>query len=123
MLTTISNRHEAQVILANVKFDNYVFTVYENGGHPYLQATYPERCIQTGEVEIQHTRKWQLSYHMTKSELVQTAFKCALTSMEHRTRELFKYKGKRIFGPHFDVERLVELCETKCLDVRQKVTT
>jgi hypothetical protein len=30
--------------------------------------------------------------------------------MEHRTREAFKYKKARIFGPHFHVDDLVRLC-------------
>jgi hypothetical protein len=47
-----------------------------------------------------------LSTFMTKSELVQTAFKAVMTASEHEIRETFTYKGRRIFGPHFDVEAL-----------------
>jgi hypothetical protein len=32
-----------------------------------------------------------------------------MTSAEHRVREHFSYKGKRIFGPHIDVEKLLEM--------------
>jgi len=62
---------------------------------------------------LQRTRRWFISPEMRKSELVQTAFKCIMTSAEHRVREHFRYKGELVYGPHFDVEKLVELCKTR----------
>jgi hypothetical protein len=91
-------------------YEAYVFKAGEVGGVVLLQASYLDRDIYTGKVEVQHTRKWLLSPSMTDSEIVLTAFKLAITSAEHRTREAFRYKGARIFGPHFDVEDLVRLC-------------
>lgn len=85
----------------------YTFNVLVDGrGEMYLQATYNEADIKTGDIETQHTRRWFLSPEMTKSEVVATCFKCIITSMEHRTREHFTYRGERIYGPHFDVEAL-----------------
>jgi hypothetical protein len=46
---------------------------------------------------------------MTVSEIVQTAFKATLTALEHETREKFRYRDAAIFGPHFNVERMVAL--------------
>ena len=46
---------------------------------------------------------------MTKSEIVQTAFLAVLTAAEHEIRETFKYHDAAIFGPHFNVDRLVTL--------------
>lgn len=88
----------------------YRFDVREGHGGVFMQAIYNDRDIYTNTFERQHTRKWLLSPSMTDSEIVQTAFKCALTSAEHRAREAFTYRGARIFGPHFDVEDLVKLC-------------
>jgi hypothetical protein len=105
-------------IVSLCRFENYAFEVSEGHGGVYLQATYLEADIVTGVPEVQHTRKWLLSPKMTRSELVQTCFKLAITSMEHRTRENFTYRGKRIFGPHFDVEALWQLCADKRFDVR-----
>jgi hypothetical protein len=57
---------------------------------------------------------------MTTSEIVQTAFKAVMTSQEHIAREFFTYRGKQVFGPHFDVEKLADLCESRRhLDVRK----
>lgn len=94
-------------------FENYEFAINEGHGGVYVYARYPEADIYTGNVEEQHTRKWLLSPQMTDSEVVQTVFKLCATSMEHRLREHFLYKGKRVYGPHFDVEDLVKLCESR----------
>lgn len=53
-------------------------------------------------------RKWLISPHMTRSEVIQTAFKAFLTAEEHECRELFRYRGVRIFGPHIDAESLAD---------------
>lgn len=78
----------------------------------YLQAEFfAEDSKKPDHLALQKTRKWLLSTHMTKSELVQTAFKCLLTAVEHEARENFKYRGHPIFGPHLSVDKLVELHE------------
>lgn len=111
---------EMREIISMCKYPDYTFEVFEKNGVPYLQGRYLEPDIVTGDMTDQHTRKWQLSEHMVKSELVQTAFKCALTSAEHRVREHFLYRGQRIFGPHFDVDALYELAKSRRLDYRGK---
>jgi hypothetical protein len=70
---------------------------------------------------IEGGRKWRISYWMTKSEIVQTAFKAYLAWLEHEAREAFTYKGAAIFGPHFDVEALVELHDRSAFDVRTEL--
>lgn len=62
------------------------------------------------------SRKWRLSTHMTRSELVQTVFLAIKTWEEHELREAFLYRGKAIFGPHLDAEVLVQIAEK--LDAR-----
>lgn len=111
--TALAVEFDARVraVLALCEFPPYHFETYSYPGPTYLRAIYEDPDIYTGEMKTQHTRKWLLSEHMTDSEIVLTAFKCVLTSMEHRTRERFTYKGARIFGPHFDVEDMVRLCK------------
>lgn len=108
--------HWAMKVLAHVECLGYKFVVREGHGGVFLQANYQEQDVYKGPDstwETQYTRKWLLSPEMTESEVVQTAFKCVLTSMEHRTREHFKFHGARIFGPHFDVKDLVALCQDR----------
>lgn len=102
----------AREILKLVHFPGYKFQIIGNFiSSTHLQAAFYAPCnISGSNASRQTTRKWQLSAHMTPSELVQTALKCVLTSIEHEAREKFRYRGMAIFGPHFDVERLVELC-------------
>jgi hypothetical protein len=110
---------EMEQIVSQISFEHYKFYLdIDSSSKPFLYARYVEKDIETGLDELQTTRKWVLSYNMTKSELVQTAFKCCLTSMEHRTRESFKYKGRRIFGPHFDVDQLWSITRNENMDVR-----
>jgi hypothetical protein len=103
--------NRAWMALSFVDFLNYSFHVEESHAGVVLYATYMDADIYTDKAELQYTRKWPLTPAMTKSEIIQTAFKCCMTSMEHRTREAFKYKGARVFGPHFDIEDLVRLCQ------------
>ena len=111
---------EMREIISLVHFEDYTFEVKEGMTlfSCYLQASYFEPDIITGEDSLQKTRKWMLSRHMVKSEVVQTAFKCVITSLEHRAREHFLYRNERIFGPHFDVEALYEIAKAKRLDYR-----
>lgn len=100
-----------ELLLTLVEYLNYTFRVSaSHRGEVYLKATYLDEDIYTKKIEVQHTRRWLLSPAMTDSEIVSTAFKLCLTSAEHRCREAFKYKSARIFGPHFDVNDLAELC-------------
>ena len=66
-------------------------------------------------------RKWRLSSHMTKGEIVQTAFAAVLAWEEHECREAFKYKGQSVFSPHYNIESLVRLCEQGQFEERTKM--
>lgn len=102
---------EIRKIIGQCTFWDYRFGLEVDGrGAIYLQASYVEADVVTGVTEKQHTRRWFISPEMSKSEIVQTVFKCALTSMEHRTREWFRYRDRPVFGPHFNVDVLHEAC-------------
>ena len=88
----------------------------------YVQLAYSEPDVLTGQPAEQKGRKWYLSKHATKSEVVQTILKAAITSSEHMVREHFKYRGVAVFNPHFDVEDLVDLAQHSC-EVRGSVAT
>lgn len=82
-----------------------------------IWASYSEPDTITGEEAIQITRLWTIERdRCTPSAIVGTCFKCLLTSMEHRARESFKYRGQAVFHPHRDVEDLVELCQKEVVE-------
>lgn len=75
-------------------------------GPIYLQVSFDAWDEATKKYHVQHGRKWLISRYSTTSEIVQTALKAILAAQEHEVREAFRYKGKAIFGPHFDVDDL-----------------
>lgn len=110
----------ASTLGRRVRYLDWGFKVFQRGSRVYMCATFPAKCSTSGELEPHYTRPWMLHPDMTQSEVVQAAFKCALTAMEHEVRENFLYKGEPIFSPHFDVGRLVGLCElSTSLDTRE----
>lgn len=111
-------RADIESILKDVAYPGYSFVVGGDERH-YIQAVFNDRCTVTGERYTHTTRKWYISRLACKNEVVQTALKCVLTSIEHEARERFKYRGKAIFGPHFDVDALHRICADKELDYRR----
>lgn len=67
---------------------------------------------------VANGRKWRISAHATKSEVVQTMFMAYLAWLEHEAREAFTYRFQAIFGPHFDVDALADLAAGHHHDVR-----
>lgn len=110
---------EMRAIVEQCACLEYTFLVAaDDRGAWYLRARYDEPDVRSGVVEPQLTRRWFLSPEMTKSEVVQTAFKCIMTSMEHRAREWFLYRGRAVFGPHYDVDALHAICDDRHEDKR-----
>lgn len=106
-------------IIETVEFPGFEFVLHADYDRFYLQI----RCNATGNITGKPMewsgRKWRISQYMSKSELVQTAFKAVLTATEHEVREKFKYQGQPIFDPHYDVDQLHKLrSSADALEVR-----
>jgi len=104
---------EIREIVSNCCFEypheKWNLEVKTDGSRSYLQVHVPYgRDSETG-LPIDWTgRKWMLSPHMCKNEIVTTAFKAIMTAMEHEVREMFRYRGVSIFNPHMDPDKLVD---------------
>lgn len=108
-------------ILSEIHFRDWRFCLYVNDDYPgvhFLVIEFDEPCNITGAPATQRSRKWYLSPHMTRSEVVQTAWLATQTAMEHEMREQFLYRGDAIFGPHFNVEAFRSLCHTNATETR-----
>lgn len=116
------NKQEIVNALKSVTYKDWRFTVGQDQDRLYLQVAFnaPDNTEPQNPRHLQLGRKWMLSEHMTKSELIQTAFKAALTAEEHECREMFRYEGEAIFGPHLDVDWLLEIAKLH-LDARAAV--
>lgn len=89
--------------LSQLKYKDWEFLLAVD--EAWLQVRFVDNGIPWGG------RKWTLSRHMTKGEVVQTALKAVLAAEEHEAREKFLYRERAIFGPHYDVDRLVDLID------------
>jgi len=99
-------------VLRSVDFPGYDWYVTADGSGVRIHARFMAPCnVSGGEPEEQRTRRWGIRPGASDSEIVATAFKCVLTSMEHETREQFQYKGRAVFGPHMDVEQLWSIAQ------------
>ena len=80
-----------------------------DGTRPYLQIKCDNvRDAKTGENTSWTSRKWMLSYHMCRSEVVRTAYKAYITALLHEADEQFRYRKVAIYSPHFDVDKLAD---------------
>jgi len=110
---------DVKEILEDITYKNWRFVVNtKRSDGVYLQVKFDDVDIDTGNMGEQSGRKWYISPFSTKSEVIQTALKACLTAEEHECREKFKYKNTAIFGPHLNVDELVEFCKQTRLDRR-----
>ncbi len=86
-------------------------------GRFYFQVWHYRKDVITGEWGWGHGGKAYVSPHASDSELVQTVFGLYKGFWEHEARETFKWRGRRVFGPHIDTDALWEVA-TK-VDVRK----
>lgn len=108
---------EARDILKDIGYPGWTFAIIEHTrGSVNSEFSLVGRFISSVDGFDCTTRKWRLSYFMTKSEVIQTAFKAVITSAEHQAREHFLYRGRAVFGPHFNVDALWDIAEKK--DIR-----
>lgn len=119
---------ELQAILADCRYLDWKFEAgqapylehYKWGQNFWLRVTF---SVPNGGGEPTTTwngRRWLVSGHASRSEVVQTAFLAVKTAIEHELREAFHYRGAAIFGPHFNSDKLVSLCQRHdALDIRE----
>jgi len=100
-----------QCLFQDVTYKEWSFYIGRKGDVIYLQVQFlaEDSDKKNSKMSIQKGRKWMLSKHMSKSEIIQTALKAVLTAEEHEIREQFKYRGKAVFAPHIDVDVLHKL--------------
>lgn len=100
-----------QMVAGFCDYPGYEFKVstYPDGT-PWLQVHCPEGVdTVTSEPSAWSGRKWPLSYYMTDTEIVQTAWMAVQRALIHEASEMFKFMDAAIFDRHISVYRLVEV--------------
>lgn len=112
-----------QIAIGELTYKDWDFYIGRKDNVLYLQVRFlaPDNGAEKPSLEIQSGRKWMLSNHMTKSELIQTALKAVLTAEEHEAREQFLYKNKAVFAPHLNVDVLHDLDENEAHETRTPI--
>lgn len=100
-----------EAILCQIKCKDYMFQVQTKGDGFLLQVAVLDRDRDSGVIGVQKGRKWYISSHAIRQEVVRTAFKAVLAYEEHEICEHFKYEGNRIFSPHQDPDFLMGIPE------------
>lgn len=81
-------------------------------GRPYLQVfghgPDPKNNMEDAKWS---SRKWWLSYHMCKNEIIRTALKAIEAAVAHEMYENILYKGHAVFTPHMDYDEIVRMME------------
>ena len=116
-------KEHIQACLNDVEFLDRKFHVMEKGDGFLIQMSYMEADVEHPELgpQEQKTRKWYASPYMTESELVETVWAMVVRSQMHVTAEHFKYKGRRVYSPHFDVQARIEMCDAERFDCREPI--
>lgn len=116
-------REDIEKILKDVQFQDRKFLLLDKDDGFLVQMSYMEADVENpdaGPVE-QKTRKWYVSPYMTETEIVETCWAMVQRSMMHIAGEHFKYRGKRVYSPHFDIYGRLYLCDHNCFDARDPI--
>lgn len=105
---------QIEKVVSNIKCP--IFPSWELGVHIphngiiYMQVRDPKGvCVINGDPMPWGGRKWNLSYCMTETELVLTAFKAFEAAIDHEFREHFRYRGVQVFDPRRSIAALITL--------------
>lgn len=90
----------------------------DESGRYYFQIACLRKDAITGEIGMGYGGKAFLSEDASDSELVQTVFGLYKGYWEHEARETFKWRERRVFGPHIATEALWEVARR--VDLRKE---
>lgn len=117
----MTDAHEllAQDVIRNIDFSIFgaeIWLVCERDkndpqGRLFYQVHAMRPDVYTGQMGEGAGGKAYLSPFAIEDELVQLAWGLLQSYVLHEEREGFLYKGKRIFGPHMKISRLMEIAD------------
>jgi hypothetical protein len=111
---------EIREIVSSVAYLDWDIKVLYDGDRAYLQIHGHGPDPKDGMRDAQWSgRKWFISPHMCKNELIRTAYKAIECAVAHEMNENFLYKDVAIMTPHMDYEEIVDIMKDHdCIDSR-----
>jgi hypothetical protein len=101
---------EIREIVAYMSYLDWELRVLMDGDHPYLQVFgHGPDPKQNMKDEKWSGRKFFISPHMCKNEIIRTGLLAVERAVAHEMYENILYKGFAIFTPHMDYEEIVEI--------------
>ena len=112
---------ELRDIVSKVAYLDWEIRLMHDGDRPYLQVHGHGPDPKEGMRDAQWSgRKWFISPHMCKNEIIRTAYKAIECAVAHEMNEVFLYKGVAIMTPHVDYEEIVTIMnDHNCSDSRE----
>lgn len=105
---------EIQEIIKRISYRDWEFRVMPKGDGFLLQIRFMAKD-STGndpELKLQSCRKWYLSSHSVRAEIVRTAWKAVEAAVLHEAQEEFLYRGSAIYNPHLDPDEQTQMRKT-----------
>lgn len=104
---------QIKAIIDQIKYKDWFFHLEERKDCFLLQVRFMayDADKPNSDMELQHCRKWFVSRHACKAEIVRTAYKAVLAAEEHEVQENFRYRGATVHSPHLDPDALVRIYE------------
>ena len=97
-------------VLEHIEYkDGYEVLVLIEENAVWLQPRFWRIDVVTGMYGWGYGGKGRVTETCTTSQLVQMVFGLFKALEEHEAREHFMYLGERVFGPHIDINALVEV--------------
>lgn len=107
-------QEELQSIIDDISIGNLEILLKYDKDRPYLQISCKHGIdTKTNQPTSWTSRKWMLSPHMVKSEVVRTAYKAYITAVLHEADEVFQYRQVSIYSPHANVDVLADVLGKK----------
>lgn len=112
-------------IIAEIEFGTWQFRTEPLGDGYFVQCVFMapdnEDPLTRSGKELrfaeQRGRKWYISTHMTKDEVIQTVLLAVFKAIEHEVRERFLVRGVAPFHSHIPVDNLIAAARDKSLRV------
>ncbi len=108
-------------IIEDIKYKDWKINVEERADCFTIKVTFMAEDIHTGKEELQHCRKWFISKHACRAEIVRTAYKAVVAAETHEVDENFKFRSVRVYSPHNDPDDIVDVTKRGLVGKNKRV--